>query len=33
MFTLGWAVSPGEAAAMADAGADSVGAMILDDGP
>lgn len=33
MFTLGWAATPQEAAEMARAGADAIGAMILDDGP
>lgn len=33
LFTLGWAATPDEAASMAQAGADAIGAMILDDGP
>lgn len=33
MFTLGWAAVPEEASAMAEAGADTIGAIILDDGP
>lgn len=33
LFTLGWAATPDEASAMAQAGADAIGAIILDDGP
>ncbi len=33
LFTLGWAATPSEASAMAQIGADAIGAIILDDGP